>query len=176
LRHEDLLRSLIWQFSQRYDDLPAALHRLYDQCSRAGIQPSLESLHSTLLLVLGSFGDAYVIVDALDECADRVKLLNWIREITRWKVGKLHLLLTSRQERDIDVKLQPLGPVSICLEGESVDLDIAMYLDRMLQDNDEPAAWNEDDHIRDRVKSSLLTGAQGMYDTTQTLFGGYVTD
>jgi hypothetical protein len=152
------------------------LHSLYDQCGRAGIQPSLESLHSTLLLVLDGFRDAYVIVDALDESADRVKLLNWIREITRWKVGKLHLLLTSRQERDIEVKLQPLEPVSICLEGEGVDLDIATYLDRMLQDNEEPAAWNEDEHIRDRVKTSLLTGAQGMYDAIQTSFGAYVTD
>jgi hypothetical protein len=104
-----------------------------------------------------------VIVDALDECADRAKLLTWIKEITRWKVGKLHLLLTSRQERDIEVKLQPLGPVSICLEGEGVDLDIATYLDRMLEDDEEPAPWNEDDDIRDRVKTSLQTGAQGMY-------------
>jgi hypothetical protein len=152
------------------------LHSLYDQCGRAGIQPSLESLHSTLLSVLDSFRDAYVIVDALDECADRVKLLNWVKDITRWKVGKLHLLLTSRQERHIEMKLQPLGPVSICLEGKGVDLDIAMYLDRMLQDNDEPAAWNEEDRIRYIVKTSLLTGAQGMYDTIQTIFGAYVTD
>jgi len=175
-RHEDLLRSLIWQFSRRHNDLPAALHSLYDQCDHAGIQPSLASLHSTLLLILDSFRDAYVIVDALDECTDRVKLLNWIKEVTHWKVGKLHLLLTSRQERDIEVKLQPLEPISICLEGESVDLDIATYLDRMLQDNEEPAAWNEDEHVRDSVKTSLQTGAQGMYDTNQTIFGPYMTD
>ena len=74
------------------------------------------------------------------------------------------------------MKLQPLGPVSICLEGESVDLDIATFLDRMLQDNEEPAAWNEDEHVCDRVKTSLLTGAQGMYDTIQTIFDPYVTD
>ena len=175
-RHEDLLRSLIWQFSQRYDDLPAALQSLYDQCGRAGIQPSLKSLHSTLLLILDSFRDAYVIVDALDECADRAKLLNWVKEITRWKVGKLHLLLTSRQERDIEVKLQPLGPVSICLEGEGVDLDIAMYLDRKLEDDEEPAAWDEDDDMRDKVKTSLQTGAQGMYGTIPTILGPCVTD
>jgi hypothetical protein len=74
------------------------------------------------------------------------------------------------------VKLQPLGPVSVLPGGKGVDLDIAMYLDRMLQEKDEPWAWNEDDRIRDIVKTSLLTGAQGMYDTIQTIFGPYMTD
>ena len=161
-RHEDLLRSLIWQFSQRCDGFPAALHSLYDECG-SGVQiPSLESLQRTLLLILAGFRDTYMILDALDECADRIKLLNWIKEMTGWKVGILHFLATSRQERDIEKRLLSLHPISICLEGESVDLDIATYLDRMLQDNEELTAWNVDVDIRDKVKMSLLQGAQGM--------------
>ena len=71
---------------------------------------------------------------------------------------------TSQQERDIEIRLLSLHPISICLEGESVDLDIATYLDRMLQDDEESMAWNVDVHTRDKVKMSLLQGAQGMYD------------
>jgi hypothetical protein len=175
-RHEDLLRSLIWQFSDQFDDLGAALNDLYDRCGSGVRQPSLGSLQGTLFLILDGFCNAYVIVDALDECSDRGRVLNWIKEMTRWKVGKLHFLVTSRQERDIELGLQPLEPVSICLEGESVDLDIATYLDQMLQDNEQPTAWNKDAHIRDRVKISLLTGAQGMYDTIHIIFGAYMTD
>ena len=161
-RHEDLLRSLIWQFSQQCDAFPAALNDLYDECS-SGAQPSsLKSLQRTLLLILDSFHDAYVIVDALDECVDRIKLLNWIKEMACWKVGKLHFLATSRPERDIEIRLLSLHPISIRLEGESVDLDIATYLDRMLQDNEESTAWNVDVHMRNKVKMSLLQGAQGM--------------
>ena len=163
-RHEDLLRSLIWQFSQQCDVFPAALNNLYDECNSGVQPPSLEALQRTLLLILDSFRDAYVIVDALDECSDRMKLLDWIREIAGWKVGKLHFLATSRQERDIEMRLLSLQPLSICLEGESVDLDIATYLDRMLQDNEESTAWNVDGYMRDKVKTSLLQGAQGMYD------------
>ena len=163
-RHEDLLRSLIWQFSQRCDGFPSALNDLYDECS-SRVQPlSLESLQRTLFRILDSFSDTYVIVDALDECADRTKLLDWIKQMTNWKVGKLHLLATSRPERDIEIRLLSLQPFSICLEGESVDLDIATYLDRMLQDNEDWTAWNVDVDIRDKVKMSLLQGAQGMYD------------
>ena len=124
-RHEDLLRSLIWQFSRRCNGFPPALNDLHDECDLGDQPPSLESLQRTLLLILDSFHDAYVIVDALDECTDRIKLLDWIKEIVGWKVGKLHFLATSRQERDIEIRLLSLRPLSICLEGESVDLDIA---------------------------------------------------
>ena len=95
--------------------------------------------------------------------------------MTCWKVGKLHFLATSRQEREIELGFQPLGPVSICLEGKSVDLDIATYLDQMLQDNEQPAAWNKDTHTRDRVKILLLKGAQGMYNAIHIIFRAYVT-
>ena len=161
-RLEDLLRSLVWQFSQRCDNFPAALDHLYDECT-CGIQPpSLESLQQTLFLILGSFRHTYVIVDALDECVDRIKLLDWIKEMAGWKVGKLHFLAASRQEREIEIRLLSLHPISICLEGEAVDLDMATYLDWMLQDNEELTAWNVDVHIRDKVKMTLLQGAQGM--------------
>ena len=161
-RHEDLLPSLIWQFSQQCDGFPVALNNLYDECNSGVQPPSSESLQRTLLLILESFRDTYVIVDALDECSDRIRLLNWIKEIVGWKVGKLHLLVTSRQERDIETRLLSLQPFSICLEGEFVDLDIAMYLDLMLQDNEDSTAWNVDVHMRDKVKMSLQQGAQGM--------------
>ena len=163
-RHEDLLRSLIWQFYEQCDGFPTALNDLYDECSSSVQAPPLESLQRTLLLILDRFSDAYVIVDALDECADRIKLLDWIKDLASWKVGKLHFLATSRQGRQIETIFLPLRPISVCLEGESVNLDIATYLDQMLQDNERSTAWNVDVHIRDQVKSSLLQGSQGMYD------------
>jgi hypothetical protein len=147
---------------------------LYDQCSSGLRQPSLKSLHNTLLLILDGFRHAYLIVDALDECTERSKLLDWIDEIAQWKVGKLHLLATSRQERDIETRLESLGPSSLCLEGESVDLDIAIYLDWMLRDEQEPKLWNRDVYIRDKIKTSLLQGAQGMYDPVHTTFSIYM--
>jgi hypothetical protein len=117
----------------------------------------------------------YLILDALDECTDQIKLLKWIKEMAGWNVGKLHFLATSRQERGIEIRLHALRPISVCLEGEAVDLDIATYLDRMLQDDDGAVAWNKDNHIRDHVKTSLLQRAQGMYDHVRIPFSGRPT-
>jgi hypothetical protein len=136
---------------------------LYNHCGSGVQQPSTESLQNTLLLILDGFRHAYVVVDALDECTERRKLLKWINEIARRKGGNLHLLATSRQERDIEKGLQSLGPILISLEGASVDLDIETYLDQMLRDDQNQMEWNWDEEISAQVKTSLSQGAQGMY-------------
>jgi hypothetical protein len=123
----------------------------------------MKALHSTLRLILDDFHHVYVVIDALDECTERNELLDWIDEIAQWKVGKLHLLATSRQERDIEKRLQSLRLIPIPLESEVVDLDIASYLDWMLRDDQGPQPWTRDTRIRDKIKFSLLQGAQGMY-------------
>jgi hypothetical protein len=160
-RVEHLIISLIWQFSERYDTLPKALNDLFDECSSGSRRPSMESLHKTLLLVLDGIHHAYLIIDALDECTERNKLLKWIEEIAHWKVGKLHLLAMSRQEHDIQKVFRSLDPILVCLEGEFVERDITLYLDWILRDDERWKAW--DDDTRYKIKTSLMKGAQGMY-------------
>ena len=143
--------------------MPDALTNLYRQCGSGARQPSTESLQSTLFTILSGFRHAYLIVDALDECTERRELLDWIEEITLRRNGNVHLLVTSRQERDIEISLQSLGPSRICLEKESVGQDIATYLDWTLRDDQQWKSWNRNARIRDKVRTALLQGAQGMY-------------
>jgi len=169
-QHDDMLRSLIWQFSECSDGFPQVLTDLYDEWSPSAQSPSVKSLQGTLLRILDRFHHAYVIVDALDECVNLSNVLKWIKEMTCWRVGKLHLLATSRDEQDIAAVLEPLAAVSIQLAGESVDGDIALYLEEGIE---EMTAWKGNAHTRDIVKKSLLEGAQGMYVTLHTTFCAY---
>jgi hypothetical protein len=163
-RHEQLVRSLIWQLSEQAQRMPEAIEALYNQCGGSGVrQPSLESLQSILLLVLRQSHHTYLIVDALDECTDRTELLDWIKEIMCAQVGRLHVLATSREDVDIKIGLMKLSPASICLEGDSVNSDIATYLDSKLLPDPERKTWRDDADIRNEVKMSLTQGAQGMY-------------
>jgi len=41
-------------------------------------QPSVESLHAIVFLILEAFDDVFVILDALDECAERKELLTLV--------------------------------------------------------------------------------------------------
>jgi hypothetical protein len=162
-RHEQLVRSLVWQLSEQGQQMPEALDALYNQCGSGVRQPTVESLNSTLLLVLRQFHDVYLIVDALDECTDRSNLLDWIKEIMRWKVGRLHVFATSREDVDIKNRLKTLSPVSICLGGDFVNADIATYLDGMLLPDPERKTWRDDADTCNEVKTSLTKGSQGMY-------------
>jgi hypothetical protein len=155
---------------QRLEHLLISL--ICDNCNSGSRRPSIESLYKTLLLVLDSVHHAYIIIDALDECTERNKLLQWIDEIARWNVGKLHLLVTSRQEPDIQKVLRSLDPILVCLEGEFVDRDIMSYLDWMLRDDQKWRTWDHD--TRYKIKISLMEGAQGMYVPVFMTFIVYV--
>jgi hypothetical protein len=162
-RHEQLVRSLIWQFFEQAQPMPEAIEDLYDRCSSGVRQPSVESLQSTLLLVLRQFHRVYLIVDALDECTDRSELLDWIEEIMCWKFGRLHVFATSREDVDIKNGLKKLSPVAIRLGGDSVNADIATYLDGKLRPDPKRKTWRDDTDTRNEVKTSLAEGSQGMY-------------
>src|ERR1700728_1065874 len=71
---ESLIRSLLAQFSERFGGIPPALTKLYQSCYNGKSQPSMKSLQSTLLSSLDEFGAAYIVIDSLDECAERKDL------------------------------------------------------------------------------------------------------
>jgi len=106
---ESLIRSLITQVSSHYSTCPDLLVTLYSQHLDGQRQPTTKGLMSTLKAMLKGkgFQHVYVIMDALDECEDREQLLLLIQEITEWKLGTMHILATSRKERDIEDCLIP---------------------------------------------------------------------
>jgi hypothetical protein len=158
--HESLIRSLIRQFSAYLDGIPGPLMALYKRCHYGDSQPTISALEATLLSILDSFQHAYVVIDSLDECTERRPLLNWIRRMNEWKKGKLHLLVTSREEEDIAKRLRLLDPDDVRMTPEHVNVDIEKYVDHMLQTEDELQQWDED--VREKIKSSLLANAGGM--------------
>jgi hypothetical protein len=158
---ESLIRSLITQFSTPYGGVPAVLTKLYHSCHSGRAQPSVESLQATLLLILDAFNDAYIVLDALDECAERKAVLKWIKQITSWRKSKLHLLATSRPEEYIAKNLRLLDPDHVNIKQELVSRDIKSYIDRILYGEDSFKKW--DDKIKANIKNTVLKSAGGMY-------------
>lgn len=67
----NLLRSVIAQLCRSQRTLPSSLHALYEKPSGMW-QPSSQELMKLFPSVLGDLDVAYVIIDALDECAERM--------------------------------------------------------------------------------------------------------
>jgi hypothetical protein len=157
---DSLIRSLIAQFAAPYGGIPATLAKLYKSCHDGRSQPSVQSLQSVLLTILESFDNIYIVLDALDECTERKDLLKWIKEMTSWRKGKLHLLSTSRPEEDIAKHLRLLDPDHVYIKQDLVTHDIEMYIDCILDGEDSFEHWS--DEIKAIIKNTLVEKTGGM--------------
>ena len=134
---------------------------LYKRCGERQ-QPSDEQLQNVLRLILDRFSQAYIIIDALDECTDRKKTLNWanklILDINHHKAAKLHIMVTSRPERDIHKVFAVLDPHSIDV-GEANTNDIMEYLALQM----ESIFMEYDEKTQAKIMSELEKHAEGSY-------------
>ena len=159
--HESLIRSLIMQFSDQCDGLPVALVELYRSCNNGHQEPSLNAIQSTLQTILDGFKQTYIIIDSLDECTQREKLLIWLEGISHWTTGTVRLTVISRPERDIKDCILHLDACLVSISDESENIDIEIYLDKMLQMDTKLNRWDEE--TQKKIRSVLMAGAQGMY-------------
>jgi len=155
------IRSLLFQAALQANDLLGDLERLYHKCSSGQQQPAEETIHSLFRATTDRPGAKYIILDALDECTDREDLLlSFIRDVTASKPRDLHIMLTSRRERDIEVELSPVADHNINIQSAIVDEDIRVYMrDRMATDA-KLKKWP--DSVRDEIMTALMKKAGGM--------------
>lgn len=152
--HDKMLRSLVEQLSRQSTGLPAALIEMYGDGHQ---QPSVASLQIALQRLIEGFEQTYIVIDGLDECIDREKLITWIGDLLQRNTSKLHALLSSRPEHDIESSFKNIAHlVRVPLVGKAVDADINRYLDAVLA---KLTKW--DAPIRNRVKDALVRDAQG---------------
>ena len=130
-------------------------------CGNGHQEPTLDDLQNTLQEILGGFSSKFIILDALDECAEREKILNWIQALISEKnlnLG-LQLIVTSCPEQEINDQFQSHHSIDLVKEPENHDL--RAYLDYQLQNNSSLQKWKFD--TQELIKSTLLKKADGMY-------------
>ncbi|KZP09383.1 hypothetical protein FIBSPDRAFT_938505 [Athelia psychrophila] len=146
---EKYIRSLIRQLWDYLGRMPAALLGIYSTRS-SHPQPSIEALQDTLQTIIGDFQEVYIVIDVLDACTDRDELLVWVKNLAGWKEGKLHLILSSRPELDIDDHWAALDYFErIRFAGGSGNPDIVNYVDDMLPEN---GKWTPETHALGTAK------------------------
>ncbi|KAF1352920.1 hypothetical protein EJ07DRAFT_158930 [Lizonia empirigonia] len=105
------------------------------------------------------------MLDALDEYAQRPELMEMLETMADWQLPNVHLVVTSRQERDIESSLEGLVDPqnSICLQSEVVDKDIQQYVRQRLSDDKGLSKWGKDVLLRQEIESALMEGSKGMF-------------
>ena len=163
-RHEKLLRSLIEQLSLQSMKSMEALNALFARCQNGQQQPIPDALASTFQYILGNFQQTFIILDALDECKEREELLRLLENLIGWRVENLHVLVTSRRERDIEESLEHFITGQVCIQSAVVDADIHIHLCERLQNDPKLKRWPL--NVQKEIEKTLMDGAHGMYVVT----------
>ncbi|KAF2627576.1 ankyrin, partial [Macroventuria anomochaeta] len=162
---ELMLRSLLCQLLRRSAATPKGVDALFLACGNGQRQPSLHTLLEITPQVMQQFTQVYLVLDALDECAQRQELMDVLETVAGWQLDNMHLLMTSRKERDIESSLESYVKEedTICLQRDVVDKDIQRYVQQRLSDDKTLTKWNKDPAIRQEIEAALMHGARGMF-------------
>ncbi|MCJ1403803.1 hypothetical protein MMC11_007026 [Xylographa trunciseda] len=158
---ENLVRSLIGQLPLQSGNSFASLDALYTKCQDGKQRPSVDNLASTLQQMLGGFRKMFIIIDALDECQEWAELIEIVESIVGWKLENLHLLVTSRRERDFMDAFEPLVTGQIAIQNETVNVDIQTHIRDRLRNDTKLSKWSAE--LKMEIESTLMDGARGMF-------------
>jgi hypothetical protein len=161
---ELMLRSLFWQLLQRLNMIPKGVTALYSSCGERR-PPPLHKLLQEASQLMQRFTHVYIVLDALDECTQRLELMEMLETIAGWQIDVVHLLMTSRKERDIESSLTTyIGDDDIVgLQSDIVDGDIVRYVQQRLRHDKSLVKWNKDALVREEIEVALMRGARGMH-------------
>ena len=157
---ENCILSLLSQLGSRTENGRDQLQELHKRCSNGTARPSLPTLLRALKNLIESYDSTRIVIDALDECRTRPVLLIFLRNILDWNIDKLHVLATSRNERDIAEFFDNSLIDKVSIQNKLVDVDIGIHvLDVLEHDERLKGLPNQ---TKDKIHSTLLEGAGGM--------------
>lgn len=166
-RPESVLGALLCQLSLQLKSWPSiideSMKRHTAEDGRTNV-PTYAELESLLMQVLNSTEGPdneriTLVVDALDECNGRERLLQMLSSIHE-TVNNVRVFVTSRREPDIQQIFNDFPQV--CLQESVVDNDVRTYVEHTMKTN---AAFRKlSDSLREFVANSLVLGCNGMYE------------
>lgn len=155
-----MLRSLISQLLAQSPVIPHALAVRYKSCKSTN-QPvttiGTEELLTLLKSMMVTFGENFIVIDALDECADVENLLTHISAFVNWDLQGFHCLLTSR----IETTLQDNSAFHLQLEPDIVNDDIRQYIQQVLKEDRAFERWKNQSQAK-VIEDELMKNAGGM--------------
>ena len=113
-----------------------------------------------LQCMVQEFEETFIIIDAIDECESIEILLDFVHEVMEWKLGKLHLLITSRPQWEIESSFLSTAAISVSISSASVDADIRVYVRERLLGDKSMKRWNST--IQEEIETTIMEGAEGM--------------
>ena len=153
-----LLSALLKQLVQGQPDMAAPITSIYDQHTRQNSRPSLDDIFGILQSVCSNYTTIYIVVDALDECADtdgaRSRLLDKLNRLQA--KSDVRLMCTSRFMPEIMHKFVS-HPV---LEIRASNDDVRRFVEGRIACL--PKCIQRDDELKCTVQDKVVEAVDGM--------------
>ncbi|KAF8330209.1 ankyrin repeat-containing domain protein [Amanita rubescens] len=135
------------------------LQMLYEKHCKL-YSPTEGELLDLLMELLGGFKQAYIVLDALDECDEYHHLFEVINTIHNGQMSHFHFLVASRREQDIAVTMQECITAEIQLSAMLVSSDIISYIQSAVAEH-RLRRWGST--VQEYIKEKLIHGSNGMF-------------
>ena len=153
-----LLAALLKQLVQSRPNIAAPVTRMYDEHSSGRNKPILGDIFGALQSVCSNLTTAYMVVDALDECANddgaRGLLIKKLFELQA--KTDVRLLFTSRLIPDIIQKFQSYPKLEVRATKEDVGRFVAGQIPRL------PNCIRRSDELKHAVVQKIVEAVDGM--------------
>ncbi|KAJ7637979.1 ankyrin repeat-containing domain protein [Mycena polygramma] len=130
---ENMLRSIIMQLSEQSSTPYSVLVQHFKSC-QGGKFPTYGDLLAMLDAILSQFTGTYIVLDALDECSEHDKLVEFVSTLRGW--GKPVHLLVASQPRTLFLESLAFKEASVViLEPDTTHADILQFVNSELKLN-----------------------------------------
>jgi Cdc6-like AAA superfamily ATPase len=168
---ENIIRSLISQLYYKQEATQAPLNHLFStHTQRKRTQPSCKELSSVFIQMIRHVPEVWIVLDAIDECITRKGswtegILSWMEYILQLEQGNIHLLITSRQEQDIQAKVSEWASSKniVPIQSDVVDKDIRTYVQKRIREDYGLKRWRKQPKSQDKIEATLMNKVNGMY-------------
>ena len=160
-----VIGTLIKQLLMRLPSIPLAIEQHINRAFNYGLQtPSEQNFADLLHSTIGIFDEVFVVIDGLDTCEliAQQSIIDLIKRLVGSDNAIVRILVASRDDLNISIPVENF--TSMKLSETTVASDIGAYVKHAVALK---VAKNElvfhDLKVKDKVESSLVNGACGMY-------------
>lgn len=156
---QNLLSSLCMQLAQQNTCLSHDVKRLYESNIDKRTRPTLSEISKTIQLEVSRFTKVFIVIVALDECADFDSRAAVVTELQRLR-KKANLMIFSRPLENLKNKFQEM----ITVEIKATDDDLRAYVTNQISCADRLSLNVRNDSRLERdIQHTVVQKSQNMY-------------
>ncbi|KAF6804846.1 ankryin repeat protein, partial [Colletotrichum plurivorum] len=163
---DDMFRALAFQLYQLRVEYARELDSLFESHDKGQKQPATNTLADCLHAIMKTPTDICIVLDALDECSERDKLLVWMKTfLSSPDLAHVQLIVTGRPEEEFQRAIPVVIGEGNCvsLSKESVDADIRSYVKDRVENGPEFRDWASFPSVLKQIEDEVGGKADGMF-------------